>query len=66
MELDRDRLKRALAEERKRKDMGEDEAWAKSKKAKTDVTQEELGMFFFMFEMESEVSIADYLQRLTD
>lgn len=43
VELDRDRLKRALAEERKRKEMGEEEAWAKTKKAKTDVTQEELG-----------------------
>lgn len=47
LELDRDRLKRAVEEEKKRKAMGDDEAWAKSKKAKTDVSEEELGMFDF-------------------
>lgn len=32
-----------MDEEKKRKGMGEDEAWKKAKKSKTDVTQEELG-----------------------
>lgn len=43
VELDRSRLKRAMEDERKRKKMGEDEAWMQTKKSKTDVTQEELG-----------------------
>ncbi len=43
VELDKARLKRALDEEKKRKKMGEDEAWIQTKKSKTDVTQEELG-----------------------
>jgi pre-mRNA-processing factor SLU7 len=43
VELDKDRLRKALAEEKKRKKMGEDEAWAQSKKSKIDVSQEELG-----------------------
>lgn len=42
VDLDRDRLRRALAEEKKRKQMGDDEAWQNTKKSKTDVTQEEL------------------------
>ena len=43
VEIDKARLKRALDEEKKRKAMGEDEAWHSTKKSKTDVTQEELG-----------------------
>ncbi|WVQ82961.1 pre-mRNA-splicing factor SLU7 [Cryptococcus sp. DSM 104549] len=43
LELDKERLKKALAEEKKRKKMGEDEAWASTKKSKTtEVTQEEM------------------------
>ena len=42
VEIDRERLKKALAEEKKRKAMGEDEAWQQTKKSKMDVTQEEL------------------------
>ncbi len=45
VELDKARLKRAMDEERKRKKMGEDEAWQQTKKSKTDVTQEELGKY---------------------
>jgi hypothetical protein len=41
--LDKKRLNAALEAEKKRKAMGEDEAWASSKKGKTEVTQEELG-----------------------
>lgn len=42
VDLDKERLRRALAEERKRKQMNEDEAWQSTKKSKADVTQEEL------------------------
>ncbi|WWD18470.1 pre-mRNA-splicing factor SLU7 [Kwoniella shandongensis] len=43
IDLDKSRLKKALEEEKKRKKMGEDEAWQQSKKSKTtDVSQEEL------------------------
>ena len=42
VDIDREKLKKALAEEKKRKAMGEDEAWQQTKKSKTDVTQEEL------------------------
>jgi len=42
VDIDRTRLKKALDEEKKRKGMDEDEAWSKSKKGKTEVTQEEL------------------------
>jgi len=42
VEIDKERLKKALAEEKKRKAMGEDEAWQQTKKSKMDVTQEEL------------------------
>ncbi|UOH80882.1 pre-mRNA-splicing factor SLU7 [Cryptococcus neoformans] len=42
LDLDKGRLKNALKEEKKRKKMGEDEAWQQAKKGKTDVTQEEL------------------------
>ncbi|WVR06364.1 pre-mRNA-splicing factor SLU7 [Kwoniella sp. DSM 27419] len=42
IELDKARLKKALEEEKKRKKMGEDEAWSATKKSKTDVSQEEL------------------------
>lgn len=41
-DLDKERLKRAVAEERRRKRMGEEEAWEATKKAKTDVTEEEM------------------------
>lgn len=41
-ELDKDRLKRAMDREKKRKEMGEEEAWAATKKGKMDVTQEEV------------------------
>lgn len=47
LDLDEERLKRALKEEKKRKKMGEDEAWQQTKKGKTDVTQEELGKSAF-------------------
>ena len=40
--LDKERLRKAIADERKRKELGEDEAWAASKKRTTDVSQEEL------------------------
>lgn len=40
--LDKARLKAAIAAERKRKALGEEEAWEASKKAKQDVTKEEL------------------------
>lgn len=43
VEIDKDRLKKALEEEKKRKAMGDDEAWANTKKSKIDVSQEELG-----------------------
>ena len=43
MEIDKSRLKAALEAEKKRKKMGEDEAWQSTKKSKSDVTQEELG-----------------------
>lgn len=43
VELDKQRLRKALDAEKKRKAMGEDEAWQATKKGKTDVTQEELG-----------------------
>lgn len=43
VEIDKSKLRKALDEERKRKGMGDDEAWAQSKKTKTDITQEELG-----------------------
>lgn len=42
VELDKARLRNAVAEERKRKAMNEEEAWQQAKKAKADVTQEEL------------------------
>ncbi|KAK8858578.1 pre-mRNA-splicing factor SLU7 [Kwoniella newhampshirensis] len=43
IDLDKSRLKKALEEEKKRKKMGEDEAWQQTKKSKTtDVSQEEL------------------------
>ncbi|WWC70747.1 pre-mRNA-splicing factor SLU7 [Kwoniella pini CBS 10737] len=42
IELNRDKLKKALAEEKKRKDLNENEAWEQNKKSKTDVSQEEL------------------------
>jgi len=42
IELDKKRLRKALDEEKKRKAMGEDEAWMQTKKSKTDVTQEEM------------------------
>lgn len=42
VELDKQRLKSAIAAERKRKALGEEEAWEASKKAKQDVTKEEL------------------------
>ncbi|KAL7423167.1 mRNA splicing protein [Cryptotrichosporon argae] len=41
-ELDRTKLRAALEHERRRRDMGEDEAWAAAKKGKADVTQEEI------------------------
>lgn len=41
-DLDRQRLKRAMDEEKKRKAMGEDEAWQHTKKRKTDVTEEDM------------------------
>ncbi|ORX40071.1 putative mRNA processing-related protein [Kockovaella imperatae] len=40
--IDQAALKKALDEEKKRKKMGDDEAWQNTKKSKTDVTQEEL------------------------
>ncbi|GMK53973.1 hypothetical protein CspeluHIS016_0105590 [Cutaneotrichosporon spelunceum] len=40
--LDKSRLKAAVAAEKKRKALGEEEAWEASKKAKQDVTKEEL------------------------
>ncbi|WRT67785.1 pre-mRNA-splicing factor SLU7 [Kwoniella shivajii] len=42
VELDKDRLQKALADEKKRKNMDEGQAWEKSKKGKTEVTQEEM------------------------
>jgi len=42
VEIDKERLRKAVAEEKKRKAMGEDEAWQQTKKSKMDVTQEEL------------------------
>lgn len=41
-DFDKEQLKRAVAEERRRKRMGEDEAWEATKKAKTGVTEEEM------------------------
>lgn len=41
--LDKEKLKAAIAAERKRKAGDQDEAWTASKKAKTDVTEEEMG-----------------------
>ncbi|WVQ73201.1 pre-mRNA-splicing factor SLU7 [Cryptococcus sp. DSM 104548] len=42
VDLDKDRLRKAMKEEKKRKKMDEDEAWQQAKKGKTEVTQEEL------------------------
>ncbi|WVQ96672.1 pre-mRNA-splicing factor SLU7 [Kwoniella sp. CBS 9459] len=42
VDLDKSRLKKALEDERKRKALGEEDAWAQTKKSKTDVSQEEL------------------------
>jgi pre-mRNA-processing factor SLU7 len=47
IEFDKDRLKRALEEEKKRKNMGEEEAWKNTKKSRTDVSQEEMGEFSY-------------------
>jgi pre-mRNA-processing factor SLU7 len=68
LELDRDRLKRAVEEEKKRKAMGDDEAWAKSKKAKTDVSQEELGTFDLPYHYTGSLFFisADDYQKRTD
>ncbi|KAL1412862.1 mRNA splicing protein [Vanrija albida] len=41
-DLDKQRLKRAIDEEKKRKAMDEDEAWQHTKKSKTDVTEEDM------------------------
>ncbi|KAK4684111.1 pre-mRNA-processing factor SLU7, partial [Tremellales sp. Uapishka_1] len=40
--IDKARLNKALEEEKKRKNMDESEAWQKTKKSKTEVTEEEL------------------------
>lgn len=43
IELDKSRLKKALDEEKKRKNLSEEELVARAKKSKSDVTQEEIG-----------------------
>jgi pre-mRNA-processing factor SLU7 len=45
IELDKARLKKAIDEEKKRKNLTEDELVARAKKSKSDVTNEEMGMF---------------------
>ncbi|EIW66761.1 hypothetical protein TREMEDRAFT_34550, partial [Tremella mesenterica DSM 1558] len=42
VELDKGRLKKAIEEEKRRKGLGEEEAWKDSKKKTTEVSQEEL------------------------
>nr|XP_019045664.1 pre-mRNA-splicing factor SLU7 [Kwoniella bestiolae CBS 10118]OCF24594.1 pre-mRNA-splicing factor SLU7 [Kwoniella bestiolae CBS 10118] len=42
VDLDREKLKKALEHEKKRKGLNESEAWEQNKKSKTDVTQEEM------------------------
>lgn len=41
-ELDRERLRRAMEKEKKRKEMDDDAAWQATKRGKADVTQEEV------------------------
>jgi len=46
--LDKGRLKAAIAAEKKRKGVtDEDEAWNQAKRSKTDVTEEDMGTCFF-------------------
>ncbi|WWC88673.1 pre-mRNA-splicing factor SLU7 [Kwoniella dendrophila CBS 6074] len=42
VDLNKDKLKKALEQEKKRKQLNEQEAWEQNKKSKTDVTQEEM------------------------
>ncbi|WWC62548.1 pre-mRNA-splicing factor SLU7 [Kwoniella dejecticola CBS 10117] len=42
VDLNKDKLRKALADEKKRKGLNEDAAWEQNKKSKTDVSQEEL------------------------
>jgi hypothetical protein len=45
--LDKERLRAAIAAEKKRKGVtDEDEAWNQAKRSKTDVTEEDMGAFF--------------------
>jgi len=45
--LDKGRLKAAIAAEKKRKGVtDEDEAWNQAKRSKTNVTEEDMGMYF--------------------
>ena len=43
IELDKARLKKAIEEEKKRKNLSEEELMARAKKSKSDVSQEEMG-----------------------
>jgi hypothetical protein len=47
IELDKARLKKAIDEEKKRKNLSEEELMARAKKSKADVSQEEMGMSSF-------------------
>ncbi|WWC96096.1 pre-mRNA-splicing factor SLU7 [Kwoniella sp. B9012] len=42
VDLDKEKLRKALEQEKKRKGLNEDDAWEQNKKSKTDVTQEEM------------------------
>lgn len=42
VELDKKRLRAALAEEKKRKALGEEDAWEQTKRSKTEVSKEEM------------------------
>ncbi|WVQ65789.1 pre-mRNA-splicing factor SLU7 [Kwoniella botswanensis] len=42
VDLDKEKLRKALEQEKKRKGLNENDAWEQNKKSKTDVTQEEM------------------------
>lgn len=60
IELDKARLKKAIDEEKKRKNLTDDELMARAKKTKADVSQEEMGKLPCL---ERDRSSADHVQR---
>lgn len=61
--IDQARLKRARDDEKRRRELTDDEAWQRAKKSKTDVTEEDMGPFLVSTRKHTET---DVTQRPTD